>query len=401
MQSEEKKLDTKQTTPPQYEDRPKTAPTMYAASGHSSSAQKVFGLVFLCFVASFLGSWLLIGSGLVRPNIFQTSQESRTQTVMQEGEVIADVAKKVTPSVVSIVTQSQVQGTFRSFQQEGAGTGVIVSADGYVLTNKHVIPQGATNVSVVQSDGTVHDDVSVIGRDPLNDIAFLKINGASNLPVVTIGDSSQMEIGQKVIAIGNALGEFPNTVTAGIISGVSRPITAGSGNEVEQLENLFQTDTAINPGNSGGPLLNLSGEVIGINTAIAEEAEGIGFAIPIDTVKGVLKTVLQNGQVKRAYLGVRYMTINAEVANQYDLSVKKGALLRSSDDQNAVVAGSPAAKAGLKENDVITKVNNDQVDALTLAGLLAQYVPGDTVTLTVLRDGKSQEIRVTLAELDQ
>lgn len=386
-----------EATVPEYQKHAKTIVTRHE-TGVGSKTWKTIGVILLCFVASFLGSWLLLTSGLVKPDASQTLTENREKLVLQEGEVVADVAKKVTPSVVSIVTQSQVQSGFRTLQQEGAGTGVIISSDGYVITNKHVIPDNASSVSVVRADGTIYDNVTVVGRDPLNDVAFLKIRDVKDLPAVKIGDSSKIAIGQKVIAIGNALGEFPNTVTSGIISGIGRPITAGEGSSTEQLENLFQTDAAINPGNSGGPLLNLSGEMIGMNTAIAQEAQGIGFAIPIDTAKGVIKTVLHDGQVKRAYLGVRYVTLDAAIAKEFNLSVKQGAYVHS-DDQSAVVKDSPASKAGIKENDIITKVNGNSLDRLTLSGVIAQYVPGDAVTLTVLRDGKPQDIRVVLDEL--
>ncbi|MBC7746899.1 trypsin-like peptidase domain-containing protein, partial [Pedobacter sp.] len=240
------------------------------------------GVIALCFVASFLGSWAFISSGIVPLKNGTTMSESR-QRVVAEGEVITEVAKTVSPSVVSITTQSvTATGLFGPTALEGAGTGIIVSSDGYILTNKHVIPDGVSAVSVVLPNGKTYEEVTVVGRDPLNDIAFLKINDVTDLIAAKLGDSSTIEVGQKVVAIGNALGQFQTTVTSGIISGTSRPVTASDGTStgIEQLEYLFQTDAAINPGNSGGPLVNLNGEVIGINTAVAEGAQGIGFAIP-------------------------------------------------------------------------------------------------------------------------
>ncbi|HEU5121862.1 MAG TPA: trypsin-like peptidase domain-containing protein, partial [Candidatus Saccharimonadales bacterium] len=246
------------------------------------------------------------------------------------------------------------------------------------------------------ADGTTYENVHTIGSDPLNDIAFLKIEGVNDLPAVEIGDSSSVRVGQRVVAIGNSLGQYQNTVTSGIISGIGRPISAQSGDTVENLTDLLQTDAAINPGNSGGPLLNLSGQVIGINTAIVEDAQGIGFAIPINATKGMLKGVLAGGDVKRAYLGVNFITITAEVAKHYNLSVKKGAYVHATRGA-AVAAGSPAEKAGIRDGDIITEVGGLEVGAKgSVSSLVAEYQPGDTIELTVLRDGKTMTLPVTL-----
>ncbi|MBC7746429.1 trypsin-like peptidase domain-containing protein, partial [Pedobacter sp.] len=255
---------------------------------------------------------------------------------------------------------------------------------------------------VVLPNGKTYEEVTVVGRDPLNDIAFLKINDVTDLIAAKLGDSSTMEVGQKVVAIGNALGQFQTTVTSGIISGTSRPVTASDGTStgVEQLENLFQTDAAINPGNSGGPLVNLNGEVIGINTAVAEGAQGIGFAIPINDAKGLIKGVVATGQIQRAYLGVRYVTISPETAKQLNLTQQKGAYIGGSD-ASPIISGSPAEKAGIQAEDIITKVNGVELnDRVTLIGQLSQFVPGDEVTLTILRDKKEQAIKVTLEKLE-
>lgn len=366
------------------------------------SGLKPLGIALLAFLAGIGGSWLALASGLVRPDATHTITQNRDKLVLQEGEIIADVAKKVSPSVVSIVTEVNTETPFGNFPSEGAGTGIIISRDGYILTNKHVIPESATSVSIVHSDGTVRENVSVVGRDPLNDIAFLKISNVNDLTPAELADSSKVEIGQQVVAIGNALGQFQNTVTSGIISGIGRPITAGSGAETERLEDLFQTDAAINPGNSGGPLVNLEGKVIGVNTAIAEEAEGIGFAIPINAAKGLIKTVTDKGRVSRAYIGVRYVTIDAELAKERNLPVRQGAYIASAGAQDAVANGGPADKAGIEEGDIITKVNSTEItNRRSLASLLAQHVPGDTVTLTVLRNGDQREVKVKLEELRQ
>jgi serine protease Do len=312
---------------------------------------------------------------------------------------IASLVAKVSPSVVSITTQSQTRTYFGVAEQEGAGTGIIVSSDGYILTNKHVI-DGARTVGVVLTDGTRYDDVKVIGTDPLNDVAFLKIADAKNLTAVELGNSSSARVGQQVVAIGNSLGQYQNTVTSGIISGTGRPVSAQSGNTIESLTDLLQTDAAINPGNSGGPLLNMSGQVIGMNTAIAADAQGIGFAIPINGIKGILKGVLATGEVKRAFLGVNYVPVTPESADLYKLSVKSGAYVYN-EQSTAVGKDSPADKAGIKDKDIITKVNDVEVGANgALATLLGEYAPGDTVMLTIVRDNKEQTLKVTLAEYE-
>lgn len=372
-------------------------PQSQHAFASNSHRWRVVGLVFICFIASFLGAWVFIQSGLVKvSNQSATITESR-QKLGAEGEVVADVAQRVSPSVVSIVTQSTARTPFGTSTSEGAGTGIILTKDGYVLTNRHVIPDAANNVEVVLSDGTSYDDVTVVGRDSLNDLAFLKINGANNLSPATIGDSSVVGAGQRVIAIGNALGQYQTSVTLGIISAIGRPLTASNGNDSEQLENLFQTDAAINPGNSGGPLVDLNGSVVGINTAVAEDAQGIGFAIPINDAKGLIKSVIEKNKLERAYLGVRYISITPDVATQLKLSEKKGAYVKGSDNSTAVISGSPADKAGLREKDIITKVNGVTIDQQhPLSSVMAQFSPGDTIDVAYVRDGREQTTKIKL-----
>jgi len=256
------------------------------------------------------------------------------------------------------------------------------------------------------SDGTELTNVSVIGRTSESDsldVAYLKINDkkGKTLTPVTLGDSSKMRVGDKVIAIGNALGQFQNTVTEGIISGFGRSVTAGDSSGAgssETLQNLFQTDAAINEGNSGGPLVNINGEVIGINTAIAGGAQNIGFAIPINDAKGTINTVLSKGKLERPFLGVHYVSLTDDYAYTYNLTTKRGAYIAPSADGSAsIVVGSPAAKAGLKEKDIITAVDGTKIDEThSLTSLLGQHGVGDSVTLTIIRDGKEQKIKVTL-----
>ena len=312
---------------------------------------------------------------------------------------IAGIASKVTPAVVSIVSSVYTTNYFGyGSTGQAAGTGMIVTSDGYVLTNKHVI-DGATDIKIITDAGDTYENVEIVGTDPLNDVAYLKINGASDLPTVTLGDSKTIVVGQPVLAIGNALGAYQNSVTQGIISGTGREVAAGdsSGRNVEYLTDMLQTDAAINPGNSGGPLVNAAGDVIGINTAVAGDANGLGFAILISATKGMLNNIIKNNKAERAYIGVSYTTITAEVAKQYKLSVNHGAYVRSSNGGGAVVKNGPADKAGLKDGDIITKVGNVEVGrAGSVSTLVGEFMSGDTVAFTILRDGEEKTINITL-----
>lgn len=367
-------------------------------------------ILFVSAGSGFLGGWLATKSR--NGNSSTASIEQGRQLAEEQSSLISSIAKTVGPSVVSIDVTSQGQasrGYFgsRTTEQQSAGTGFIISENGYVITNRHVIPDGATKVSLTLSDGTILDDVSVVGKTASSDsldIAFLKINDTKGkqLTVATIGDSSKMQVGDTVIAIGNALGQFQNSVTSGIISGYGRSVEAsdGSGANTENLQNLFQTDAAINQGNSGGPLVNSDGHVIGINTAVAGDAQNIGFSIPINDVKGVIKSVLDKGTIERPYLGVRYIQLSPSAAAQLDLSVTEGAYVYTGNNTSAVMTGSPAEKAGIKDGDIITKINNDQVSSSnSLSSLIGRYTVGETVTVTLLRDGKEQTVQVKLDAL--
>lgn len=365
----------------------------------------VAGLIIVSISAGFLGGWL----GNQRTSQSETVQKQQV-VLKSQGQLINKIAKDVSPSVVSVeVVRTTAGGNFFSMpsEQRGAGTGIIIDKSGLIVTNRHVVPTGSSSVSVTLSDGTKYDDVQVIGRtaasDPL-DVAFLKIKDTKGktLTAATLGDSARVEVGDAVIAIGNALGQFQNTVTSGIISGHGRNLTAGdeSGGDAESLQNLFQTDAAINQGNSGGPLVNLEGHVIGINTAIAAgDAQNIGFAIPINDIKGLIETVVSKGKLERPFLGVVFVPITADMAKQYDLAVQEGAYIpRASElDQDTVIDGGPADKAGIKEGDIITKVGNDKVDEThSLTSLLGKHKVGETVSLTIERDGKSSVVQVRL-----
>jgi len=369
---------------------------------------QVVGVALLVLSFGFIGGWLGAGSRGYQSTI--SDADSKT-TIVKESELISNLAKEVSPSVVSVNVKSSRQsvdffGRPNTSQEESAGTGFIISKEGLVVTNRHVVPRGVNKVSVTLSDGTTLEDVEVVGRtgssDPL-DIAFLKIKDAKGkeLKPAKIGDSSKMRVGDKVIAIGNALGQFQNTVTSGIISGYGRQVQAsdGAGGSAETLQNLFQTDAAINQGNSGGPLVNMNGEVIGINTAVAGDgAENIGFAIPVNDVSGLINKVLEKGELIRPYLGVRYLELTDDYADELGIDQKRGAyIVESSDGQPSIVSGSPAEKAGLKEKDVITKVGNDTVDENnSLTSLLQKHSVGEKVELTVIRDGKEIKVNATL-----
>ena len=365
-------------------------------------------LLIVSIGSGFFGGWLASRDKVPTG----TSIEKQQVILKTQGELISNIAQNVGESVVSIeTTQTTTIQNYFGFasptEQMGAGTGIILTEDGLIITNRHVVPAGTTNVRVTLSDGTEFEDVTVIGRtsntDSL-DIAFLKINDTKGkkLKAATLGDSTKMEIGNPVVAIGNALGQFQNTVTSGIISGYGRSVQAadGEGSESENLENLFQTDAAINQGNSGGPLVNLEGQVIGINTAVAGGgAENIGFSIPINDVAGLIASVKETGKLQRPYLGVMYIPLTNDVAEQYNLSTKRGAYIPPADvlGTEPLVAGGPAAKAGIKPGDIITKINDTTIDQRnSLSSLVNKHRVGDKVDLTIMRDGKEQKISVTL-----
>ena len=373
--------------------------------------------VLVSGLSGFGGAWLETRHS--QDAVLSGNLSGQKKIVTSQSQLISQIAKTVGPSVVSVnvdisSSSSSSDNGFGLFgfsqpeDEQAAGTGILISSSGLIVTNRHVVPDGTTSVSVTLSDGTELKNVSVIGRtsdsDSL-DIAFLKINNANGhkLTPAVIGDSSTVQVGDDVVAIGNALGQFQNTVTSGIISGYGRSVQAsdssGSAASAENLDDLFQTDAAINEGNSGGPLTNLNGQVIGINTAIAGNAQNIGFAIPINDVRGLITQVLKTGKFARPYLGVRYVPLTADVANEYNLSVQNGAFIASSNDPTnpSVISGSPAVSAGLQANDIITAVNGTKIDQThDLTSLLDQHQPGDKITLTVLRGSKSMSISVTL-----
>lgn len=379
---------------------------------------RVAGMVILVILISLIsgagGAWLQ--SRQEQNGLISGSFSGQKKIVTSQSQLISRIAKEVGPSVVSVnvdITNPAAGGGFGLFgfsqpeQEQAAGTGIIISSSGLIVTNRHVVPSGTTSVSVTLSDGTELKNVSVVGRtsDSDNlDIAFLKINDPQGhkLRPAAIGDSAAVQVGDDVVAIGNALGQFQNTVTSGIISGYGRSVQAGdsSGNGAsESLVDLFQTDAAINEGNSGGPLVNLNGQVIGINTATAGNAQNIGFAIPINDVRGLIGQVVKTGKFARPYLGLRYVQLTADLANEFGLNATNGAFIAPSNDpaNSSVIAGGPAEQAGLQERDVITQVDGHGIDQThSLTSLLDNHQPGDKVVLTVVRGNQTLHISTTL-----
>lgn len=371
----------------------------------SSNAGLIGGVVFAVLLGccGFVFGLLAFVSTIAvddTPPVAQIDGYYNGNSIEFEETSIANIVSKVTPAVVSIITTTRTS-SFWGYggYSQAAGTGMIVTDDGYVLTNKHVI-EDATAIQIITDAGDTYDDVDIVGEDPLNDVAYLKINNASNLPTITLGDSKTIAVGQPVLAIGNALGAYQNSVTQGIIGGTGRSIEAGdeNGYNVETLTDMLQTDAAINPGNSGGPLVNAAGEVIGINTAVSTDANGLGFAIPISATKGMLNNIIQNGKAERAYMGLTYITITAEVAKEYKLGVTQGAYISTGDNRgSAIVSGGPAALAGIRDGDIVTHVGSVPVGrAGSISTLVGEYKAGDTIELTLLRNGQTSVVKVTL-----
>jgi len=309
------------------------------------------------------------------------------------------------------VPQYRQMGTEK--QEVGGGTGFIISDDGMVLTNKHVVLDGEADYTVFTNEGKKYP-AEVLARDPIQDLAVLKINqdkivnaeGGLSLqpfPVAKLGDSEKLQMGQTVIAIGNAMGEFRNTVSIGVVSGLGRTITASGGSFVETIEDVIQTDAAINKGNSGGPLLNLRGEVIGINIAMVQDAQSIGFALPVNKAKKAIEQVKSLGRIVYPFVGIRYIGVTESIQKENSLQVDYGALIvRGSGGEPAISPDSPAQEAGLKENDIILEFNGEKItQERTLGKILQDYSPGDSVNLKVLRGGEEKIFQIVLGEREE
>ena len=416
---------------------------------HITNAVKsyIFTVFFLSFlVGSISGAVFgVVGAAMVtqnfaplfQPNLISSLKSSRPSAVGTTAPTagqsdIVEVVGRTAPAVVSIVITKDVpklqsnenpfffspfgNDFFDNFfgipqqpkssppqtekRKVGGGTGFFVSSDGLIVTNKHVVADEDADYTVFLNNGKQYD-AKLLSRDPVNDLAIVKING-SNFPTIPLGDSDQLKLGQTVIAIGNALGEFRNTVSTGVVSGLSRSITAGgSALGTEQLSGVMQADAAINPGNSGGPLLNEAGEVVGINTAIAQGAQNIGFAIPVNEAKQVIASVKKYGRIVRPFLGVRYVIITSDLAKEKSLPVDYGALIVRGETQTdlAVTPGSPADKAGLVENDIILEVSGEEItEDNPLIKAIARFGVGDRVPLKIMHRGDTKTVTVTLVE---
>jgi serine protease Do len=336
-----------------------------------------------------------------KPGIFDSLKENQKVLVTEEESLTINVVEETTPAVVSVVRKEvyfdPFRGPFRS--EDSIGTGFVIKGDeGIVLTNKHVVDSDQATYSIVIGEGEKAYDVVNVYKDPLNDFAILKVDtGGEVLPELKLGDSDNIKVGQTVIAIGNALGQFGNSVTKGIVSGLKRGIIASAGpfGETEMLDDIIQTDAALNPGNSGGPLLNLQGEVIGINVAISQGAENIGFAIPINNLKGVIEQFYAQGKISRPYLGVEFAQITKEIAEQR--SIPTGAFIRR------VVEDSPAQKANIQPGDIILRINGIRLDdeSNTLSKVISTQKVGETIDVVIDRNGKESTLKVTLSDLEE
>ena len=359
----------------------------------------------------------LIGlSGGLLVNFFQPNIESLVADTLRldDQEATIRAINKVIPAVVNIIVLDQQTTTIinlttgeqtqkTEIARKGSGTGFLISSDGLILTNKHVV--GAADEKTGQYKILLNSGkqyyAQLIGKDPINDLAVLKIFD-KNLPYVQLGDSDQLQIGATVVAIGNALGRYQNSATKGMVSGLGRSIEASdqSGSIAEILDNVIQTDAEINLGNSGGPLVDLAGNIVGINVAIDQSGSAIGFAIPINDARPVIKSVREIGRIVRPRLGIRYHMLTPELAQQLKLAKDSGAwILVNQDGAPSVLVGSPADKAGLKPGDIVTEINGIKLQGkITLISVIQKFKPGDRIGLKVFREGKFINLIAVLDE---
>ncbi|MDO8593280.1 MAG: trypsin-like peptidase domain-containing protein [bacterium] len=360
---------------------------------------------------------LLTGfSGGLTANFYLPKPESATAVDLRldDQEAAIRAIKKAIPAVVNVIIMDQRTTTIVNLDtgeqtkktdlaQKGSGTGFLISADGLILTNKHVVNaanEKTGQYKILLNSGKRYD-AQLVGKDPINDLAVLKISD-KNLPFVQLGDSDKLQLGATVIAIGNALGRYQNSVTKGIVSGLGRSIEASdqTGATAEALDNVIQIDAEINPGNSGGPLIDLNGSIVGINVALDQSASAIGFALPINDAKQVVRSVKEIGRIVRPRLGIKYAMITPELVDENKLSKSSGAWITvNTDGTRSILPNSPAAKAGLSEGDIITEINGIKLEGrTTLLSVVQRYSPGNKIGLKVFRDGRFIILTATLDE---
>lgn len=413
---------------------PATENTKKPKKSKESGFVKILGISFLTslissfiffslFVVAFIYIFNIDWQNLPNLNLnerqndqVKTSEIVRETTNLQiinEDSELIETVQRTNDSVVSIVITrnvGQIEGLFgfgtssntANPTQVGAGTGFIVSEQGHIITNRHVVNVENASYTVVFNDGKTVE-AEILDKDRVLDIAVLQVQVEDReLIPLQIGDSNNIRVGQTVLAIGNSLGRFGNSVSRGIVSGLNRNVLAtdGRGGTTEMLNNVIQTDASINPGNSGGPLLDVLGNVIGVNVARAE-ADNVAFAIPINDVKIILESVIEKGSIQRPFIGIRYREITPEIAQRNNLKVDYGVVIISQDNQPAVTPNSPADKAGLKTNDIILKINDQRVDMLNpIPSILGNYRVGDEIILTVLRGEDEIKIKLVLGLFD-
>lgn len=430
---------------PEHQSEVPKQPVVYPKRPWEGKETILFGaIVLVAFVAGALGSIAMPAVTRTLEGKFPTPRSvslvsggaASKDAVVAEDSVIVSLVEKTSPAVVSVVAKKDVSklrnygspfGMMPFFfgnpfdggqggssdasggqatpekQTVGSGTGFFVSSDGLIVTNKHVVSDEAAEYSVLLPGGKEYP-AKVLARSPTQDIAVLKVEG-SDFPTLAFGNSSALKVGQTVIAIGNSLGEFSNSVSRGIISGLGRSVTAGSGRgDTETLSDIIQTDAAINPGNSGGPLLDVFGNVIGINVAVAQGAQNVGFSLPVAQVERAVEDVRKTGKISSPYLGIRYVMIDESVQKENSLPYGYGvAVVRGTKQTDfAVIPGSPADKAGIVENDIVLEINGTKLDAdHPLMNVIAQLRVGDVATLKVWHKGETKDMKVTLEERAQ
>jgi serine protease Do len=391
----------------------------------------MFGMATAAIIGAVVGSFFtLVTSGAFTSDTLKTMPfveitqedvvEQAIEGMLEEERATIAVVEDVAPAVVSIVIEKEradvlafddygydfyapflaedlyTEEELHEFVEIGGGTGFFVTQDGYIVTNKHVISDEGAVFTVLTNDGRTLD-ATVVATHPFEDLAVLDVEG-EGYPTVTLEDSGNIFIGQTVIAIGYSLSEFQNTVTKGVVSGLNRSLLAGDYLNEVFIDNAIQTDAAINPGNSGGPLVNLHGEVVGVNTAISSEGYGIGFAIPVSSVERVIDDVLAYGYVRHPWLGVQYLQLDSLYSEEFGFEVTEGAYVFG-DGTSGVFEGSPADLGGIQNGDVILRIDGvDVTQANTLSDIVATYQPEDIVTLTILREGAVFDLFIELGE---